>query len=77
MVKTRTSEESARRYVRGCLRAFLEGEKNLNWIMGVIRGSDVLKYEGRLREIFDDLGCYEKSPRYQQIVRDCERESWF
>ena len=77
MVKTRTSEESGRKYVRGCLEAFLEGTQNLNWIMGVIRGSAVLEYEGRLREIFSDLGRYEKSARYQQIVRECEKEGWF
>jgi|GEM_PF-1870421 len=76
MVKTRTSEESARRYVRGCLEAFLEGKKDLSWITAVVRRSGVLEYEVTLRQVFKDLGRYEESPRYQQVIRECEKEGW-
>jgi len=76
MVKIRSAEEIARRWVRGSLEAFLEGKKELNWIKGIIKKSGALRYEGMLLEIFLDLLRYEKLPRYREILRECQKEGW-
>ena len=76
MVRIRTAEEIARRWVKGCLEAFLKGKKDLNWIKGVIRNSGALQHEGLLLEIFLDLLSYEKLPRYQEILKACRKEGW-
>jgi len=36
MVQIRPIEESGRRWVEGCIKAFLEGAKNENWIKGIL-----------------------------------------
>jgi len=76
MAKIRTAEEIARKWVRGCLGAFLKGKKDLSWIKGVIKNSGVLQHEGLLLDIFIDLLRYEKLPRYQAILRVCRKEGW-
>jgi hypothetical protein len=35
-MKVRPIEECAQRYLRNCLRAYLEGKKNLRWLAGII-----------------------------------------
>jgi len=76
MVRIPPIEEIDRRYIRGSLEAFLSGKKNLNWIMGVIAKSGVLQYKGMLQEIFNDLQGYEKTPRYQEILKECQIQKW-
>ena len=76
MVKIRPMEEIIRRLVRNSLEAFLRGEKNLNWIRGVIESSKVLSHEGMLQNIFDGLRDYENLPRYQEILKECQKERW-
>ena len=38
-MKVKSLEASARSYIRKSTQAYLEGEKNLNWIKGVIQSS--------------------------------------
>lgn len=76
MVKARSLKEDVRRYVRGSLEAYLRGEKNLNWIKGVIEKSGALQHEGMLQGIFNDVQRYENSPRYQEILGECQKEGW-
>jgi hypothetical protein len=76
MVKIRPMEQNVRRYVRGSLEVFLRGEKNLNWVKGVIRKSGILQYKGMLQEIFDNLQGYEKLSRYQEILKECQGQNW-
>ena len=66
MVKVKTIEESARRYAKNSIRAFIEGgkyardkkPKNIKWLSGVIRSSGVSKEE--LLKLFKELEGYPK-----------------
>jgi len=69
-MKVKDIETTTRNYARKSLMTFLEGEKNLNWIAGVIRSSRV-KGE-RLKEIFDRLEDYGDKSRFQDIKRECK-----
>lgn len=61
---------------RGSLEAFLDGKKDLNWIKGSIRSSGALRYKGMLKEIFDGLKRYSELARYQNILKECQKEDW-
>jgi hypothetical protein len=41
MVKVKSLEEISRRYVMGSMDCYLRGEKNLNWVIGMIRSSGI------------------------------------
>lgn len=73
-MRTKSPEEAARRYAQNSLRAYLEGRKNLNWIMGVIRTSGVRG--SRLVEAFERLRGYGDPVRYLQAKRACEDQGW-
>lgn len=45
MVKVKSLEKTTERYVRNSVRAFLEGEKDLKWIYGVLLNSGLSKAE--------------------------------
>lgn len=76
MVKIKSIEITTMRYVRGSLEAFLNGKKELNWIKGTIKNSGVLHHKGMLKEIFDGLRRYSGLPRYQSILKECQKEGW-
>lgn len=68
-------EDTTRNYARKSLMAFLDGEKTLNWIIGVIRSSGVRG--SRLTEIFENLRGYEGNPvRYQEARTACREQGW-
>jgi len=75
MVKVSGVEKYTRPYAKKSLMAFLEGEKNLNWILGVVKSSGV-KGE-KLKEIFDGLKEYGDPVRYQQAYQGCEKQGLF
>lgn len=74
MVRTKSVEETTRRYAQNSLRAYLEGAKTLNWIIGVIRSSGVRG--NRLVDVFDRLRGYGDSVRYLEAKRACEDQGW-
>lgn len=69
-------EKIVMRYVRGSLEAFLDGKKELNWVKGTIEKSGVLHYKGMLKEILDGLRRYSGLTRYQNILKECQKEDW-
>ena len=73
-MKTRSLEETTRRYTQNCLRAYLEGKKNLNWVVGVIRESGVRG--ARLADIFERFRDYGDPHRYHQVKKACEDQEW-
>lgn len=75
MVKRSDVEKSTKRFAKKSLMAFLEGEKNLNWIAGVVKSSGV-KGE-KLKEIFDGLKGYGDMARYQQAYQECRERGLF
>ena len=76
MVKIKSVEISVMRYVRGSLEAFLDGKRELNWIKGSIAHSGVLNHKDMLQEIFDGLRRYSGLTRYQNILKECQKERW-
>ena len=38
-MRVRSLEASTHGYIRGCIRAYFEGSRNLRWIVGVIGGA--------------------------------------
>lgn len=72
MVKT--AEIATRNYAWGAMRAFLEGHKDRNWLLGMIRSSGVRG--ARLVEVFQNLRGYGNGQRYQEAVLDCRLQGW-
>jgi hypothetical protein len=60
----RPIEVYAEKYLRNCIRAYLEGAKDLRWIMGVIGDG---KEEARI-VITTRLGRHTGSQRYQDLM---------
>jgi hypothetical protein len=75
-MRVQSAEEFARRYVKNSLRSFCEGKQSLNWARGIIGKSGVLRHTGMLREIFDELRGFERLPRYQEILKECQTLRW-
>lgn len=68
MLHIKPIEQCDAKRTRRSLMAFLEGEQNLNWIVGVIRSSaSIVAAEQMLME----LKGYGSSERYQELV------AWF
>jgi hypothetical protein len=67
-------EITTRNYARGALRAFLEGKKNLNWAVGMIRSSGVRGQ--RLAKIFKNLENYGNPVRYYEALSACREQHW-
>jgi hypothetical protein len=65
---------ATRNYARGALRVFLEGKKNLNWVLGMIRSSGVRGSE--LAEIFQGIKSYSAMDRYQEALAACRDQGW-
>lgn len=64
------------RHVRGCIEAYLQGKKSLNWVKGVIQNSGILELDETLKVIFSGLRMFEKSPRYREVERELKKEGW-
>jgi len=61
-------------YARNSLRAYLEGGKDLNWVIGSIRSSGVRGQE--LTDIFDFLKDHSETTRYQEVYSKCKELGW-
>lgn len=65
-------ETTTRRYTKKSLMAFLDGEKNLNWITEVIKSSGITGE--KLQQIFNELRDYGDNERYLIAHQKCEKE---
>ena len=65
-------ETTTRRYTKKSLMAFLEGEKNLDWIIGAIRSSGLTGE--KLQKIFDEMRDYSSNERYLIVHQKCKKE---
>jgi hypothetical protein len=63
-----------RNYAKKTLWAFLDGKKNLNWLIGTIRYSRVRGK--RLAEIFESSKSYGNPSRYQEALSACRKQGW-
>lgn len=74
MVKVRSLEQTLDRAAYSCLRAYLEGKKNLNWFTAMIRSHGV---HGRVLSLaFDRLEGYGGRDRYCEAKAACEDLGW-
>ena len=75
VVRVKPLDVVTRNYAERSLIAFLEGKKNLNWIVGVIRSSGVRGE--RLLGVFNRLANHRDKPRYQQAFLACKNLGLF
>ena len=73
MVKVKDAETTTRNWVEGSIRkAYMRGEKDLNWIIGIIRDANLSKE--KLKELFDELASYHKTEsRFQELQNKCRK----
>lgn len=73
MVKVKDVETTTRNWVEGSIKkAYLRGEKDLNWILGIIKDANLSKEN--LKEIFDEVGSYyEMESRFQELQKRCKQ----
>ena len=65
-------DDIKRRYVVGCVRAFLEGKKNLNWVMAFVRGHHLTKSE--LGDILTKARPNADNARYDELLSACREQ---
>ena len=59
-------QEAGIRWVKNSLRSYLEGEKNLKWIAGILKGTS----KEEIQSLFDSLG------RSGTLERKTEFQEW-
>ena len=62
-MEVKTPEASSRKWIRKSTMAYLEGEQDLKWIVGII-GEDA----GYAREVLIDLKNYGDPKRHQELL---------
>ncbi len=64
--------EATRKYVLGSIDAYMREDKNLNWIVGIIRSSGLPKSE--LQKIFSSYrGNYASNSRFIELDNEVKR----
>ena len=72
----KSEEEMVYNYIRGVLKAFLEGKQHFNWVFtNIIDSHSRLRDQG-LKQIFEDLKGYGDLERYRQIHAACREQGW-
>jgi len=67
MIQMRSATEYAQKWFRNCILAYLEGEKNLQWILSIVRGQ-----EGEVRRLLlTRFHAYTGTPRYAELLDSC------
>ena len=65
----KAGDDIAQTHLAGCIRAFLEGKKNLNWVMAFVRGHRLPP--SVLRELIEQQGAGADVARYESLVAAC------
>lgn len=64
--------DATKKYVLGSIDAYMREDKNLNWIVGVIRSSGLMKIE--LQKIFSSYRQnYSTTPRFVDLDNEAKR----
>ena len=67
----KSTEEISKRYVMGSMDCFMRGEKNLNWIVGIIRSSGLRK--DVLKTLFSAYHeTYAGKSSFQELEKKCK-----
>jgi len=68
LVRVKSPEEIAKRIVMGSIFCYLRGEKNLNWVVGMIRSSGIRK--NVFQNLFSAIReSYAEKPRFQELEK--------
>ena len=68
--RIKPKETWVRKYRKKSLRAYLEGKKNMNWIIGVLRGTT----SDEFNSIVEELKRHILYPRYEEIAEILKNE---
>jgi hypothetical protein len=71
----KTVEQSVSNTIRGALIAFLENKKDINWLLGTIKSTDIRG--DKLKEIFQSRDNYGDQQRYKEAFNKCQEEGLF
>lgn len=74
MVRVKNEKRIELNLVEGCLRAYLEGKKNLNWLMAEINKTDIRGPD--LWGIFYQWRGYSDPDRHRIAKEACEEADW-
>lgn len=57
-------QEAGDRWVKNSLRSYLEGEKNIKWIAGILKGAS----KDEIQSLFDSLGHFGTAERKAEFL---------
>lgn len=67
MVHVRDLASTTRRYARGCILAYLDGHRDLHWVLQCVRSSGVPATE--VLKITETLRAYNSGPRWEELCK--------
>lgn len=70
----KAADEYLQKQVAGCIRAFFTGNKNINWVMAYIRGSQLPKPVLRMILTKGRSGAIPQ--RYEELVKECQERGF-
>ncbi len=72
MVSVKSHEEIAKRMLMGSIFCYLREEKNLNWVIGMIRTSGIRKTV--FRDLFSAVSeTYAQNALFQELEKACKQ----
>ena len=75
-MEVKSIETTTENWVRGSIvKAYLRNEKDLNWVMGIIKDANLDKE--RLRSILDEINSYyPNNIRIKELEKNCEERGF-
>jgi hypothetical protein len=67
-----TNDELGQRHAAGCVRAFLRGKQNINWVMAFLKGHRLPKPV--LSDILAKAQTDAEGARYEELLSACRNE---
>ena len=75
-MEVKSIETTTKNWVRGSIiKAYLRSEKDLNWLMGIIKDANLDK--GKLRNILDEVNSYyPNNTRIKELENRCQEKGF-
>lgn len=64
MIPMKPAAVYARKYLRNCIQAYLEGHQDKNWVDAIVRGSE----SEAATLLVTELGRFSNTTRYQELL---------
>lgn len=68
----KNDDEIKQHHLAGCVRAFLEGKKTINWVMAFVKGHHLPK--AILQDLLDRARPNADHARYDELLKTCRDE---